>query len=191
MRRRRRPSRLPFARRRLPLLLAVLLLGAGGLAALDNAGAVRWPASLRGPADHSPDLETFDAKTVRVERVIDGDTVEIRLGDRMEKVRMIGIDSPEMNHGKSDPPERGAVEAGEWLRQRALHKTITLRLQPGNTRDRYQRMLAYLYDGDANINLESVRLGYSRAETRYKHPMLKEFEQAEAQARRDRRGIWK
>jgi micrococcal nuclease len=79
-----------------------------------------------------------------VEHVVDGDTIDVVLGDRQERVRLIGIDTPEV-YVNDGPPECYGPEAS----------TFTKQLLPGGTavrlerdvvgRDDYGRLLAYVY----------------------------------------------
>lgn len=85
--------------------------------------------------------QTNDApETGTVAFVYDGDT--FRLADS-QKVRLIGIDTPEMNYGKGEP-ECYAKEAKKALESLVLNKTVTLVKDTNNT-DRYGRLLRYVY----------------------------------------------
>lgn len=109
--------------------------------------------------------------TGRVVRIFDGDTVMIDTGIdgcktisgisicRYEKVRYLGIDTPEMR----SPREFYAVLAGRLNRRLVLRKQVKLELIAGNERDGYGRLLAYIYveqDGEwIMVNAELVRRG--------------------------------
>jgi micrococcal nuclease len=98
----------------------------------------------------------------RVTRVVDGDTVHVDLGGRDETVRYIGMDTPESV--KPGVPVQCFAEAASH-RNTALvaGRDVTLRLD-AETRDRYGRLLAYVYrrsDG-LFVNAELVRHGYAR-----------------------------
>lgn len=115
-----------------------------------------------------------------VERVIDGDTVALANGER---VRLIGIDTPERGQPYYD-------EAKLFLEQLAEGKIA--RLETDTTeRDKYGRLLRYLYIKDMFVNLEMLKEGYAAAlfyepDIRYQEMFL----QAEAQARDEGKGIW-
>lgn len=79
------------------------------------------------------------AKTVKVEKVFDGDTVRLHDGT---SVRLIGVNTPEMRYDTGNP-ESGAQLATTFLAQRAAQ--ITLLQQGVDPRDRYGRTLAHLY----------------------------------------------
>ncbi len=128
-----------------------------------------------------------------VTRVVDGDTIRVRLGAAEEAVRLIGIDTPE-THG------RGGLR--ECFGQEASRRTAAL-LPPGTAvrlvrdveaRDRYQRLLAYVYraaDG-LFINLALARDGF--ATTLTYPPNVAHTDQlvsAVRAARDAQRGLWR
>jgi micrococcal nuclease len=122
-------------------------------------------------------------------RVVDGDTVHVRVGERTEKVRYIGVNTPEIHH-----PRRGEEPGG-----RIAH-TVNRRLVEGRrvrleldvqVRDRYGRLLAYVWTGPTMVNAELVRLGYAQVMTvppnvRHQGLLLK----LQREARDARRGLW-
>jgi len=168
-------GRLRRHRRRLPLLVVLAL----ALIAL----AVR-SLRTRGPAGDA----VFDSPgPFRVQRVVDGDTLLLEGGTR---VRLIGVDTPETKHPHR-PVEPLGVEAAKFTRRHVQGRRVTLRFDR-ERRDRYRRVLAYVYAGDWFLNEELIRAGYSRAVTRfpYSSRMKKRFRAAEAEAREARRGIW-
>lgn len=127
--------------------------------------------------------------TVRVARVIDGDTVR---ADDGRRIRLLGIDAPEIGYD-GEPSEPGAEAAREWLDQRIGGSSIELRLGPEEF-DRYGRTLAWIYlPGGELINQELLRAGHARLLTRYGLPadLSAELHQAAAEARVRQLGIWK
>ena len=176
LRRRRRYRRLTFA--------ALLLLAL--TAVLDRAGVFRYGGD---------DWRNFDQQTFLVTHVADGDTIVVRPagGGTETRVRLLGLDAPELN-GRDGPggPDHWAREAKRYTASRVEHKPVVLRLEPTETRDRYRRLLAYVYVGDsANLNLDLVRDGQAYADRRFRHSMRAQFERAEREARRAGRGLWK
>jgi endonuclease YncB( thermonuclease family) len=138
------------------------------------------------------DWRDFDQQRVTVTQVVDGDTVRVRLSSASseETVRLLGIDAPEMNHAGGEGPHWG-LEAAEHLKQIAEGKPVTLRLDTTQTRDKYRRLLAYLYLSDSeNVNQSLVREGHAYAYRIYPHSQQRQFEQAETEARGKRRGLW-
>jgi micrococcal nuclease len=98
-----------------------------------------------------------------VVRVVDGDTIHVRIGDRIEKVRYIGMDAPEVHHPTKgeQPGGRAATEANRRLVE---HQGVRLELDV-QERDQYGRLLAYVYVGDVMVNAELVAQGYAQIMT--------------------------
>ena len=147
------------ALRRAPLILAALLL------ALPAAAAERWRT---------------------VSRVIDGDTIML---DGRERVRLIGVDTPETVDPRK-PVQYFGKEASAFTRRTV--EGWRVRLEHGwEKRDRYGRTLAYVFRADGLfLNAELVRQGYGHAMTRFPHPHMEEFRALERDARERGRGLW-
>ena len=125
-----------------------------------------------------------------VVRVVDGDTIHVRIGARVEKVRYIGVNTPEIHHPiKGEEP--GGREAAEVNRRLVAGRHVRLELDV-RTRDRYGRLLAYVWLGDTMVNAELVRRGYAQVMTvppnvRYQDLFLK----LQREARDAGRGLWR
>jgi len=125
-----------------------------------------------------------------VVRVVDGDTIHVQLADRVEKIRYIGVNTPEIHH-PSKGEEPGGREAAEVNRGLVGGRRVRLELDV-QTRDRYGRLLAYVWVGDTMVNAELVRLGYAQVMTvppnvRYQDLFVK----LQRQARDAHRGLWR
>src|SRR5436853_5882049 len=125
-----------------------------------------------------------------VVRVVDGDTIHVRVGARVEKVRYIGVNTPEVHH-PTKGEEPGGREAAQVNRRLVEGQAIRLELDV-QERDRYGRLLAYVWVGDLMINAELVRLGYAQVMTvppnvRYQEVFLK----LQREAREAGRGLWR
>lgn len=163
--------------------LALLMLAAAVLA--DRLG---W---LGGRED---DVARFDHAQALVIRVIDGDTAVVRmLNDGREVlIHLLGVDAPDLHFGQERPEEYWATPARDYLVERLKNQTLTLRLEPLLTRDRFGRLLVYAYLTDAdNFNVDLVRQGYAYADRRVKHSLSGVMEAAEAEARQRRSGLWR
>src|SRR5262245_11374581 len=107
------------------------------------------------PWTHPP--ATLEASVLHVD---DGDTIDVRIDGRVERVRYIGIDAPEVAHEGT-----GAAPGGEAAARvnRSLLRGRHVRLElDQELRDRYGRLLAYVWADGTMVNLEMVRLGYAR-----------------------------
>lgn len=139
----------------------------------------------------------------RVIYVVDGDTVHVQSGDRVEKVRYLGVNAPELEHpprpgeapGRRGPrrlPGTPAAAAAARQVNAGLVAGMPVRLQLGpRARDDYQRLLAYLWVGDTLVNAEMIRRGYAEAMTLPPvHPLRDLFVRLEREARDAGRGLW-
>ena len=152
----------------------VRALGGGLLALVTALPAWSTPAPVEGT----------------VVRVVDGDTIHVRIGARVEKVRYIGVNTPEVHH-PTKGEEPGGREAAQVNRRLVEGQAIRLELDV-QERDRYGRLLAYVWIGDLMINAELVRLGYAQVMTippnvRYQEVFLK----LQREAREAGRGLWR
>lgn len=125
-------------------------------------------------------------KFYRVKRTIDGDTIELENGER---VRYIGIDTPET----VDPRKTVqcfSKEASRVNKEMVEGKAVRLEKDISD-KDKYGRLLRYVYQGDKFVNLELVSGGYAYA---YTHPPdvknSKLFVEVEREARKVGRGLW-
>ncbi len=147
---------------------------------------------------HRPDGDQYHLVSARVTRVIDGDTIEVQIPDPINdtettRVRLIGIDCPEIAHPafSSKPAEPFAEEAAALARSLVDGRMVALRIEPQQTRDVYDRLLAHvdLEDG-SNLAEQLLMAGLARREDRWNHSMLLRYRQLELSARRARRGMW-
>ncbi|MDR2103588.1 MAG: thermonuclease family protein, partial [Treponema sp.] len=107
----------------------------------------------------------------------------------VETIRMIGVDTPETVHPRR-PVEFFGREAGEFTKSRLLGQKVALAFD-WDLRDRYGRLLAYIYTADGDcFNAALIREGYAHAYTRFSFQFMEEFRAMEQQAREDRRGLW-
>jgi micrococcal nuclease len=126
---------------------------------------------------------------------VDGDTLRVRIPGppegigAVETVRFLGVDTPETVH-PNRPVQRFGKEASEFTRDRLLGKTVYLAFD-WDLRDRYGRLLAYLYTAEGRcFNALLVREGYAHAYLRYPFQFMDEFKALEQEARREKRGLW-
>ncbi len=174
--------------RRVLLILVLVLAGCGGLVAMEEQ---RAGETMRG----------------RVVDVVDGDTLKVRLGGDVETVRLLGIDTPETRRPGS-PVECGGPEATSRMLELAFSRprdrdgdglfdseggrgiAVTLETDPSqDTRDRFDRLLAYTEPGLQRRMLES---GWAEVYVYDRNPFqrVSRFRAAERSARAAGRGVW-
>jgi micrococcal nuclease len=158
--------------------------------ALDNDGR-----GVDGLAPTSSSSATFAAHQVvatTVDRVVDGDTLVADVGGRYQRVRLIGVDTPE-TVSPSKPVQCFGKQASDHLKA-LLPKGTAIRLVgDAESHDRYGRPLAYVYrqSDQLFVNLELARDGYASLLT-FPPNVAHETQFADAvdRARQLGRGLW-
>lgn len=135
---------------------------------------------------------TEPAGAAVVVRVVDGDTLVVDVGGHEEDVRLIGIDTPE-TVAPERPVECFGAEASERLAE-LLPAGTAIRLERDvEPRDRYDRLLAYVFRSDDGlfVNLAQVEGGFAEAmEYPPNTARRPEFDAAERSARAAGAGLW-
>ena len=179
-----RPIRYPHRLRRHPVLavtlLALLVLGV-------LARRVGWPGT-------SDDVSRYDNQVFTVVRVVDGDTLDLNIPDGRyptTRVRLWGVDTPEVEGSPVGAMYFGR-EASTFTRRMVLNRTVRVVLAPARTRDKYERLLAYVHlepDGPC-LNEQLLETGHAYADPRFDHPFKRDYLALEERARRADRGLW-
>jgi micrococcal nuclease len=124
-----------------------------------------------------------------VVRIVDGDTIYVRLADRVEKVRYIGVNTPEVHHPwKGEEPGGRAAAAVNRELVGGRHVRLELDVQ---SRDRHGRLLAYVWVDGTMVNAELVRRRFAQVMTvppNVRHQSL--FVKLQREAREAGRGLW-
>jgi micrococcal nuclease len=140
----------------------------------------------------APVSSQSDPAVVQVVRVIDGDTIQVCcIARKREKVRYIGINTPETKHPTKGVEYYGK-EAAKANRKLVEDKTVILTFDV-EQRDRYGRLLAYVFLEDGTfVNAWLVEHGFAQVMTvppNVKHQEL--FLKLQREARDEGRGLWK
>jgi endonuclease YncB( thermonuclease family) len=154
-------------RRWLPALLALALLavlpaGCGYLGGVAGGGGGAGPGLATSAAERAswPDPPR-DAVSAEVRRVTDGDTFVATVRGRQERIRVIGVDTPE-SVAPNRPDEPFGEESAEFARRHLSGETVRL-AGDAQPRDRYGRMLAYVWLADGTFwNALLVAEGYAQ-----------------------------
>jgi len=181
------------------LVLFLSFLAAGSLFADD------WKQRMSGTEDFKfkiPLGESYDYTNIKVQKVVDGDTLVLENGER---VRLIGIDTPEIHDSNKlqRDAERSKEDIGTIKKLGLRSFEFTKKLVEGKRvilefdverRDRYERLLAYVYlrENQLFVNAEIVKQGYASLMTispNVKYADL--FQKLYKEARENRRGLWK
>jgi endonuclease YncB( thermonuclease family) len=172
------------------LLLAIFILGYFNKKSGDIK--INDPSSAENILNVSSQLSPTDApakdnlQKAKVTRIIDGDTIEI---DNSHKVRMIGIDTPETVDTKRTKGCFGK-EASSFTKESLFGKDIFLEKDVSD-KDRYGRLLRYIWTNGTLFNEILVLQGYANTSTyqpdiKYQGLLLA----AESKARQEKAGLW-
>jgi micrococcal nuclease len=175
------------------------------LLALAVAAACAWSTAVAADCPMPPKPAHLAPATV--ERVSDGDTVVLRLADgRRQRTRLLGIDAPESRENpkfERENPTRTPQDRATILALGRQATAFTERLLPPDTvvgveqdvekRDRYDRLLAYLWLSDGSmVNVVIVREGYAQPFTKSPNVRYKAlFRRCAEEAREQGRGLWR
>jgi len=152
---------------------------------------------------YSEFIPLLPTKKPTVAYVVDGDTIAVRIDRGIEKVRLIGIDTPESRSNdrarlqaeRSRRDIKTIIQFGKQAKEALktmLPKNSEVRLEYDvQKRDKYGRLLAYAYINNTMVNEEMLLRGYAQLLTippnvRY----VERFRKALAKSQKERRGLW-
>ena len=163
--------------------------------------ALLLPAADAKPKSPLYDLQPNAVYQVSVQRVVDGDTIIVDfLTGEQERVRLIGVNTPETVHPKK-PIEYYGKEASDFTKKELTGKKVWLQMDV-QVRDRYQRALGYIWleapeEGESAIrqSMFNARLlldGYGQIMTIQPNSRYAEmFVRFQQEAREQNKGLWK
>jgi len=127
-----------------------------------------------------------------VVKVVDGDTIDLNINGKVERVRLIGMNTPETVDPRK-PVECFGKEASNRAKELLTGKSVKIEADPtGDTRDKYDRLLLYIFLGDGtNYAKKMIMDGYAYEYTydgSYKYQT--EFKQAQKYAEDNKLGLW-
>lgn len=200
--------RLPCAR--LAVAILAILLAAPTLVGDARASLAAGAQTAAGAKTARADRKT-EAEWVEIERVVDGDTIHVRRAGRVEKLRLLAVDTEErLGRGHASSPTKPQTVYGEecalWAEKLfADLETADLETKGGKVRiglvfpgrvearDVYGRLLCHVLLPDGtDYNLMLVRLGRSPYFNKYGNDLVDHaaFVAAQTAARRAKIGIW-
>lgn len=185
-------SQLAASRRKNAIVIAICL---AAIATFIYVNHRLTTASFRGK---SRDILKYDRKIFNVINVVDGDTINLAESESISgkyynytKVRLWGVDTPE-TESSDNPAMYFGKEAAEFTSRLVLNKQVTVFLDADRkTRDKYQRLLAYIkLPDDRFLNELLLSEGYAYADRRFDHQYYDKYKQLEADARSSKKGLW-
>jgi micrococcal nuclease len=126
-----------------------------------------------------------------ITQVVDGDTIEIDMAGQREKIRMIGVDTPETKKPDS-PVQCFGPQASDFAKKTLTGKSVRLEADPTNdNRDRYGRLLRYVYLQDGTLFEEMlITQGYGFAYTLFAFQKKEAFTKLQERAQTAKAGLW-
>ncbi|GGD22511.1 thermonuclease family protein [Pontibacillus salipaludis] len=147
----------------------------------------------KAPSKENDSKEKEDSpyEQATVSRVVDGDTIEVTYNGTTEDVRLLLVDTPEVKH-PSKPVQEFGPEASTYAKKMLTPGTKVELEFDGPKRDKYDRLLAYIWVDGQNFNKALLENGYARLAYRYDPPYThyETFMKAQNQAKSQNLGIW-
>ncbi len=148
--------------------------------------------TFKNSAPNTLPTNTSDPSLFLVTRVVDGDTIVVQINGAQEKIRLIGINTPETVDPRR-PVECFGKEASAFTKSLLTNQQVRLESDPSqDNRDKYGRLLRYVFLTDGTlINEKIIAGGYGYEYTHhvpYRHQT--EFKKTEQTARTQEKGLW-
>lgn len=126
-----------------------------------------------------------------VARFTDGDTIAVNMNGKVEKIRFVGVDTPE-THKPNAPVQCYGPAAAAYTKNLIGKNSVRLVSDPLSTdRDRYDRLLRYVYLPDGRlVNRELIQNGYGFYYPYFPFTKSAEFSAAQQAAMLSRKGLW-
>ena len=178
-----RPIKLksPLRRRRLSIWL-----GRIGLCVL----AIATIVGLAPPPQS--DWSRFDHRSFAVQSTEGGDRFFVSAGGASVQICLLGVQAPPRLDPSTGQPAHGGEAAANYLHARLAGRVVTLRLDTLQTRDADGSLRAYVYLTYTDcLNADMIHDGMAYADRRTPHAYHAQYEQAENDARKRQRGLWK
>jgi micrococcal nuclease len=127
---------------------------------------------------------------IKVEDVVDGDTIKVEVDGKRETVRFLLVDTPESVH-PTKPVQPFSKEASKHIENMLNGSKVELELGIGE-RDKYGRLLAYVYADGKSVQESLLEKGLARVayvfepNTKY----VEDYEKIQKQAQKEEVGIW-
>ncbi|MCA9331878.1 thermonuclease family protein [Candidatus Saccharibacteria bacterium] len=121
----------------------------------------------------------------------DGDTITVDMNGKQERIRMIGVDTPETQDPRK-PVQCFGKAASQFTRSLIGSQNVRLEADElSDNRDRYNRLLRYVYLPDSRlVQAEIIKQGYGFAYTSFPFTKSAEFKTYEQHARENNQGLW-
>lgn len=173
-------------------IIALIILAASAVTYyLQTNPAAQQTASTTTTQSAPEVLGTEQPGYHKVTGVSDGDTIEVDMNGTSEKIRMIGVDTPESVKPNS-PVQCFAPEASSFTKKHLSGQSVRLEADPvGDNRDRYDRLLRYVYLADGTLwNQKLISDGYGFAYLSFAFSKSDDFAASQETAKSAKLGLW-
>ena len=170
----------------------VTVIAVFALIILDKTGYIDINDYIDVPGSVEQDsyMDLSDSNLYEVVRVVDGDTIVVNYNGKDEKIRLIGVDTPESVHGNKSKNTKEGVKVSDYTKVQLTGKKVALELDV-QERDKYGRILAYVYLDGEMYNKKLLEIGYAKVATY--PPNVKyvdDFTNLQKIARENKVGLW-
>lgn len=127
----------------------------------------------------------------QVSRFVDGDTISVNMNGKTEKVRLIGVDTPE-THKPNTPVQCYGPAAAAYTKNIIGKEKVRLEADPlSSNRDKYNRLLRYVYlPNGTNLNAKLIATGNGFYYPYFPFEKSQEFSKLQNEARASNKGLW-
>ncbi|MBR6613365.1 MAG: thermonuclease family protein [Clostridia bacterium] len=163
------------------------------LVVLDQAGYIDLEKYLDNNAvvtENNAYTNVGSLAEYEVVRVVDGDTIVVDFNGKDEKVRLIGVDTPESVHADESKNTKEGILVSDYTKSKLTGKKVKLEFDV-QERDKYGRLLAYVYIDGEMYNKHLLEIGYAKIAT---YPpnvkYVEDFKEIQKEARENKVGLW-
>ena len=180
-----------YKKKLIGLVISVVVMLA--LAFFDKLGVINiedYLKDVKASEETKTTSNVMDDKLYKVIRVVDGDTLVVNYNGKEEKVRLIGVDTPESVHPDEEKNTVFGDEVSNYSKEMLSGKEVTLEFDV-DERDQYGRLLAYVYLDGQMYNKILLEKGYAKLAT---YPpnvkYVEDFTKIQKRARENKVGLW-
>ena len=164
------------------ILIICLVLDRVGLISIEELDAYRNTTSSENVLQ--------DNNYYKVVRVVDGDTIVIDFNGVEEKLRLIGVDTPESVHPSEEKNTKEGIKVSDYTKKMLESKSVMVEFDV-QERDKYGRLLAYVYIDGRMYNKTLLKEGLAKVAT---YPpnvkYVEDFTALQKEARENKEGLW-
>jgi len=174
-------------------LLSVALFPILVASCMSNSSNITLPKTLNASlniSDKKINKCEDDNITVKISYAVDGDTLVYYCDWKSYKIRMLGIDTPETKH-PSKPVQCFWKEASNKMKKLVEDKKVILKINKSSwNKDKYWRLLRYVYLWNKDIWATMISEGYAFSYKRFPHSKLNSYNLLEVSAKKEMAWLW-